>query len=163
MLRRYCWNDPSTFLDALRGEVLRRASLTPSFFSHNVGGWRSEDDFFEWPLEQATQLRVRFAEIVGELPSTKDPHTYRYRAWAIVNRAGSFHRRHVHGGSIWSGVFYVDAGGHPSARTLFEIEGRVFHIDPESGLMTVFPSCTPHSVEPHLGGGERVTIAFDAY
>lgn len=162
MLRRYRWNDLPTFLDTLRGEILRRAVAEPTFSSRNVGGWRSQDDLFEWPLEQAAQLRSRFAEVVAKLPSRKDPRTYRYRAWAIVNRAGSYHQRHAHGESTWSGILYIDGGGQPSARTVFEIDGKDVFVTPEPGLMTVFPSRTYHRVEPHLGRGERVTIAFDA-
>lgn len=162
MLRRRCWDDPPAFLNALRGEVLRRASTEPTYFSRNVGGWRSQDDLFAWPLAEIATLRRRFAEAVVELPSRKGPGAYKYRAWAIVNHAGSYHHRHFHSESTWSGVFYVDPGGRPSARTCFEIEGKSVYVDPEPGLMVIFPSRTYHSVEPHLGGGDRITIAFDA-
>jgi len=156
------WDDPPTFLDAIREEILRRASSEPSYYSRNVGGWRSRDDFFDWPSEEVNLLRRRCGEAVAEVHATHQVRPFKYRAWAIVNRAGSYHQRHVHGESVWSGIYYVDAGGTPSARTIFEIDDALVHVEPTPGLMVIFPSPIFHSVEPHHGNGNRITIAFDA-
>lgn len=163
MIWRRQWNESSAFLDVLRAEILRRAASEPTYYSKNVGGWRSHDDFFRWPLAEVAELRGRFAHAVAGLPVEHRTRPFRCdRAWAIVNRAGSYHQRHTHGEAVWSGIYYVDAGGVPSARTLFETVDGTVYVTPVPGLMTIFPSSMFHSVEPHLGDGLRITIAFDA-
>lgn len=153
------WNDSTTLLDALRSEILRREQAAPSYPSHNVGGWRTPEDFLDGACDAITQLRDRVARAVQEV----DPRPFTFRGWAVVNRSGSYHRRHIHGnGAIWSGIYYVDPGSLPSARTCFELREGVQYVTPEPSLMIVFPASLWHSVEPHHGDDPRITVAFDA-
>lgn len=153
------WNDPTALLDSLREEILRREKLAPSYPSHNVGGWRTPEDLLDSPHDAIAQLRDRILWAVAQV----DPRPFTFRGWAVVNRAGSYHKRHVHGdGVIWSGVYYVAPGGPPSARTSFELPTGVEYVTPEPSLMVMFPATTWHSVEPHHGPEPRITIAFDA-
>jgi hypothetical protein len=156
------WDDPPTFRDALRTEILQRAASVPSHTSHNQGGWRSYDDVLDWPLDEVRQLRVRIDEAVADLATASRKRARVFRAWAVVNRAGSYHRRHMHVESTWSGIYYVDTGGEDSACTVFEVAPEPIHVVPEPGLLVLFSSATWHSVEPHHGAGTRITIAFDA-
>ncbi len=159
------WDDPPTFHDALRIEILQRAASTPSHPSHNQGGWRSDDKLLDWPLDAVRALRTHLEQAVVEVAATTARrYAYKLRAWAIVNRDGSYHRRHVHGESVWSGIYYVDPGdpGSDCACTVFETAPKPTRIAPVAGLMVVFPSMMWHSVEPHRGVGTRITIAFDA-
>lgn len=159
MLWQRHWNDPTTLLDSLREEILRREQLAPSYPSHNVGGWRTPEDLLDSPCAAITQLRDRITRAVAQV----DSRPFALRAWAVVNRAGSYHKRHIHGnGAIWSGIYYVAPGDAPSARTCFELPEGAQHITPEPSLMVVFPASLWHSVEPHHGTAPRITIAFDA-
>ncbi len=160
MIRRR-WGG-SSLIEELRVEILRREKLAPSHASHNVGGWRSPDDLLDWPLDAITLFRAGIELAVDG--AHRRPGAFTFKAWAIVNRAGSYHKRHVHGSEpLWSGIYYVDTGGEPSARTLLELNGGVVYVAPEPGLMVLFPPMTWHSVEPHHGPNPRITIAFDAY
>jgi hypothetical protein len=157
------WNDSSTFREALRSEILQRSVQGPSHPSHNQGGWRSREDALDWPLPEIALLREHIETAVADVQTATGMRLrqpFKFRAWAIVNRDGSYHGRHVHGMSIWSGIFYLD-GDATSARTIFETTPEV-RITPVPGLMVIFPSMTWHSVEPHHGHEPRVTIAFDA-
>ena len=39
--------------------------------------------------------------------------------------------------------------------------GQRLTIDPEPGLMLMFPSWLRHAVHPFMGKGERITVAFN--
>jgi hypothetical protein len=157
--------DGATF-PALRTEILRRAAAVPGQLSHNRGGWRSTEDVFEWPLDDARLLREHVTRVLADVNAALPvPRTrpFKLRAWAIVNRDGSYHSRHSHGGeAAWTGVVYLD-GAPDSARTLFEVTPEPVYVAPEPGLIVIFPSTLWHSVEVHRGLEPRVTIAFDAH
>lgn len=111
---------------------------------------------------------------------------WKVRAWANVNRHGHYNKFHTHVSSahthirnfnLWSGVYYVSTGSEGNvvekvSRIIFADQNRIaprgrkefkkrYFIDPEPGLMLLFPSTLGHRVEPHQGTGDRITIAFD--
>lgn len=107
--------------------------------------------------------------------------------WANVNRPGDANQLHCHNGSFWSGVYYVDPGGAEAAdgggeliiedprfptayMTIADLVFRgpdgepvrsQFAIRPEAGLLVLFPSWVRHSVQPHRGDRERVSVALN--
>lgn len=108
------------------------------------------------------------------------------QAWANINRNGHYNNFHTHVNvsgkrirnlNLWSGVYYVSMGteassGEQASRIIFADQNRIeprgrqefrkrYYIQPEPGLMLLFPSSLGHSVEPHRGTGDRITIAFD--
>jgi len=113
----------------------------------------------DWPLAEIRQLQL-FIEEAVRATHTEWRHAPRLVAWAIVNRNGSCHGRHLHS-AAWSGIYYLD-GDVGSACTVFEIDRASIRVAPEPGLMVVFPSNTWHSVELHQSPEPRITIAFDA-
>lgn len=146
----------------LRTEILRRAATEKGHRSHNVGGWRSHSDLLDWPT--ASWLRGRLIQLLIDLQLAIRPETL--RAWAVVSRKGAYHGRHVHVGRYdWTGILYLDPGGQPSARTVFEVgmgkEKEIVYVEPEVDRVVVFPANLWHSVEEHRGDGERLAIAFD--
>jgi uncharacterized protein (TIGR02466 family) len=101
------------------------------------------------------------------------------QAWANVSRAGAFNRPHLHGGSTWSGTYYVDPGdpppeaengtplllmaSDPGRQTTFmpDLLPMQIAIKPEPGLMVLYPGYLPHMVFPHQGNRPRISIAFN--
>lgn len=107
--------------------------------------------------------------------------------WANVNGPGHANYLHCHPGAYWSGVYYPDPGGaevagkggellvedprYPMAYStipdlvLRNADGEAvrsqFAIRPEAGLLVMFPSWLRHSVEPHGGDRERVSVAIN--
>lgn len=107
--------------------------------------------------------------------------------WANINPAGASNALHCHPGATWSGVYYVDDGGaaqegnggeliledprYPMA--YMGVSDLVFKdaagkamlsqsaIRPEPGLLVLFPSWLRHSVNPHKGDRERISIAIN--
>ncbi len=101
-------------------------------------------------------------------------------AWANVSRKGNYHRLHNHPNNCWSGVYYVDAGteapGYPLSGVLDLLDPRPFTemvtapgepygqripVRAEAGTMVLFPSFLYHFVNPYMGEGERISVAFN--
>ncbi len=112
---------------------------------------------------------------------TESSGSLQIKAWANICRAGHYHRIHNHPGSAWSGVYYVTAGteaaDHPLSGQLELLDPRPFTemvatpgspfgqkvlFKPEPGLIILFPGWLYHFVNPYFGGGERISIAFNA-
>jgi len=116
---------------------------------------------------------------------------WQVECWANVNRRQQANKRHTHPGCFWSGTYYVDAGteegANPHASASNEPDGAFAFEDPrgapqaqprtrgavtfwnpdqallapEAGKMILFPSWMPHAVRPYMGGGTRISIAFN--
>lgn len=110
--------------------------------------------------------------------------------WFQVQNGHAFHDVHTHGNCSWSGVYYVQIDpaeqrrGHPS---LGEVNGvtRFYgpysqfqagaymdmgnaylqsnHIDiqPEAGMLIIFPSYLPHKAMAYQGDKDRIIISFN--
>ncbi len=107
--------------------------------------------------------------------------------WANVNRSGDANQLHCHPAAYWSGVYYPDPGGAeresgggelvvedpryplaymtvPDLLLKNDDESPMYSqvaIRPEPGLLVLFPSWLRHSVRPHRGERERVSIALN--
>ena len=101
--------------------------------------------------------------------------------WFNVNRKNHFNYPHTHGGSTYSGIYYLsvpeDSGnlifnnpdsmiknltfyGEPM-KTYNEFNSTQFNIIPKEKLLVLFPSHIEHYVEPNNGDKPRISIAFN--
>lgn len=105
------------------------------------------------------------------------PETFRLNTWAtLVPEQGEI-SSHIHEQSWLSGAYYAqlpeamagDRGersgwlefGRPSA-DLPAVPEKVLHwIEPEEGLLVLFPSYLFHRTLPFSGPGERISLSFD--
>ncbi len=126
------------------------------------------------------------SDLVGEATVDELPEKWTVSAWANVNRSGHFNGMHYHVGGFWSGVYYValeqssaenpQAGAigfrSPSAsgiiasntrapRSLQQAFRQELCLQPEPGLMLIFPSWLEHWVNPYVGETPRISVAFD--
>ena len=107
--------------------------------------------------------------------------------WSNVNAPGDANQLHCHPAAYWSGVYYPDPGGaeveghggelvfedprYPMAYmtvpdlVLRDADGDPMYsqvvIRPVAGRIVLFPSWLRHSVRPHEGDRERVSIALN--
>lgn len=141
-------------LDSLAQEIDARARELGerSAPSLNRGGWRS-DSLLRWTSPATRTLIGTLRELT---------HALDLEAWAMVNRRGSSHPRHVHRGALIAGVYYVRPGGSGTPPTIFEVQGGPeIHVEPLAGRLVLFPSDLYHSVPAYHGDEPRVTVAFD--
>jgi uncharacterized protein (TIGR02466 family) len=148
----------------------------------NYGGWQSEDLDISLPeLKPLLDKIYKSAEIMhSQFGLKKEFRPVLDNLWININPIGGFNIPHVHGESIFSGVFYVkgtkDNGNiiftHPAINIPYHLpeiiidkfnlinSGSVFH-HPQPGKLLMFPSWISHYVEPNLINEERISIAFN--
>ena len=105
------------------------------------------------------------------------PKSVRITAWGVILDEGAYQVPHIHPSAWLSGVYYValppalgadDDGtagwiefGRPYWDFQIRAEPETRLIEPEEGLMLLFPSYMFHRTLPFAGAGERISIAFD--
>jgi uncharacterized protein (TIGR02466 family) len=178
------WEHGPAYNPLLRESILTHRDKSSGVSKSNHGGWHSEVGQLEFcgepghcliqhMHEMADEATQRLAAEFGE---KSPPVEWRITAWANINCRGDFNKTHVHPGSTWSGTYYVDAGASDEINStplhLFDpCPGRSsaflpsipmsIYIRPRPGLTVLFPSYVPHTVFPHDGDGERISIAFN--
>lgn len=106
------------------------------------------------------------------------------QGWANINRHGDYHNLHNHPHSYLSGTYYVKVpvaeGGsrsdlNPGAISFFDPrpqanmtairgDGQIdpeLRIQPEPGLMLLWPSFLHHLVHPNLSDDIRISVSFN--
>lgn len=127
------------------------------------------------------------AHMVDVAAGGKRKFDWAVEMWANVNRPGSANQLHCHPGSFWSAVYYADAGGAETKGNGGELileDPRYplaymsvpdlvlrhadrspmqsqFALRPSTGLLVAFPSWLRHSVRPHGGDRDRISIAIN--
>jgi uncharacterized protein (TIGR02466 family) len=172
--------------DGLRTLILDRERIIPSASKSNIGGWQSQPDFFSWDAPEAVAL-LRYVRSALDIATIRVTAPQCVRAqfdvfgWAAVNRNGHYNTVHLHPGSTWSGVYYVDPGdGGADAAPSGQLEfvnpvpaaGMTFFpnaltsarlVEPKAGLIILFPSYLLHSARVYRGERPRICVPFNAH
>ncbi|HEX2095731.1 MAG TPA: TIGR02466 family protein [Longimicrobiaceae bacterium] len=170
----------------LERAILALRETDPGVQRSNYGGWHSGGNLFERPEPEFEELQGVVAQAVadcvaavgtgvgGEIDMTI------FGAANVLERGG-YHTYHVHTHCHLSGVYYVSTGEpdpeNPKSGTICFYEPRPggsmlhtrylgfaedFEVEPEPGMVLVFPAFLGHSVHPFTGAGRRITVAFNA-
>ena len=107
----------------------------------------------------------------------RQPRSWSLTAWGVIMQSQGHQIPHFHGSGWLSGVYYVRipavvgapgetrAGwiefGRPWADLDLAVEPEVRALQPEEGLMLLFPSYFFHGTIPFESAEERICIAFD--
>jgi uncharacterized protein (TIGR02466 family) len=170
----------------LRAMIVAEEAEYASLGRSNIGGWHSRPDFLHrrhpamssltewvsWGLRRMIQATTGADSYLGTLSVS---------AWATICRSGAYHAPHSHPDSAWSGVYYVDAGTECLDRPLSGVlefldpragveavtapgdpYGEPFRIQPQTGLLVIFPSWLYHWVHPYMGQTPRIAVSFNA-
>lgn len=185
-LMKYLWPDSDDLNKELAKLILSKEQENNGVLTTNVGGWHSKKDFQTWDGECIKVLVSRMLalgqEMLKRFLNCTDPEmlqNWTVQAWANINRYGHYNKFHTHlrNLNLWSGVYYVNTGKEETgdvanARIVFADQHQVtprehdefkkrYFVQPEPGLMLLFPSSLGHRVEPYYGQGNRITIAFN--
>ena len=166
--------------------VLAHETVRPRNVGSNIGGWQSDHDLMEWPEEEMQifkqHLAQAFQELTSEMVDGFPPDMeIIVTGWANIARNGSYTRAHSHDGSLWSAIYYIAVPPPPAERPL---SGALSFVDPRSGMRTapnmqppfgyqmdiqpedgmliVFPGYLLHEVHPFAGGGVRISLSANA-
>lgn len=183
LVRRF---DDQEFDQRLSEIILRHEAQSDGVRMSNERGWHSEGDLLVWPEPEIAALKQRITDTLSTMieqthnPAfTLDTRT-RLVAWANVSRDGAYNAIHNHSPALFSGVYYASAGA-PS--TTEGREGLIEFVDPrpgphggplpthafntplkiqpETGMILVFPAWLLHFVHPYYGAEPRISIAFN--
>jgi len=156
----------------------------------NVGGWQSPSTLLERPEPEIGRLQQIIHQVIEQLAQVpgivvgrqevEPVGKYRAQGWANINHDGDYNHFHVHPGSHWAVVYYVEIGelapGIPyngrlelrdprPAAAHGRVKGFAFGqslaIDPRPGMVIGFPAWLEHGVHPFRGRGERISIAVN--
>lgn len=172
--------------DRLKEIVLAHETVRDRGVGSNIGGWQSDHDLMQWPEPEIAlfgeHLGVAMQEMTGAVVSDMPPEMdIIVTGWANVARNGSYTRAHSHDGSLWSAIYYVATEPAPpehpfsgvvsfidprsGARTLPRLNDPFSYsldIQPEDGLLVVFPGFLLHEVHPYYGKGDRISLSANA-
>lgn len=161
----------------LRGE-------NPGVALSNRGGWQSRDLLADFQsdaqlskiLAQLDALTRRFVEMYKTLGAANGESAAPFalevcNLWANLNDPGDWNAAHHHPGAHISGVFYAqtpEGCGELMLRPPHSFFDVVLDhvaqpsVQPEAGMVLLFPSDVFHSTEPNRGNVERISFSFNA-
>ena len=185
LIGRFRVPDAEAMNQEVRALILAEEARYASLGRSNIGGWHSRADFFNRPEPAVTALTTWATWAVSKMvDATAGPGAFKgilyASAWATICRAGAYHAPHSHPDSAWSGVYYVDAGTSNPDRPLSGVlefldpragveavtapgdpYGEIVRVQPEAGLLVVFPSWLYHWVHPYAGQTPRIAVSFN--
>jgi uncharacterized protein (TIGR02466 family) len=168
---------------ALKSQIMDRAAVPGLNGTSNIGGWHSDVDLESWSQESKLlcELIMKSAQNV-----VKQDHKYArvggasLQAWANVTIRNGFNMPHLHHMSSMSGVYYVCIGnsGQEAGGELVFFDPRCLgqahdnlgfpgvntidhKVNPQDGMLIIFPSWLKHWVTPYHSDEPRVSIAFN--
>ena len=164
-------------LEELKNKILDERKKDPEGrFISNYGGWQS--NFLKDIGELKQQIEDKAQKYLDELGLSKSNKIL--SCWANINGYKDSNIWHIHPRCALSGVFYIDADEksgnlrfyHPyindisrewgdHIKNLNSMNDIATQIEPRSGLLVLFPSFLPHSVNPNLSDKERISISFN--
>ncbi len=177
--------DAAPLNEQLLAEIAQRQAKSSGINRSNWGGWHSECDLFERLEPGCQQLRQHIFHAIqictqNVAPDFNFSH-YKVQAegWFNVLDPGGLNTPHDHPGWIWSGCYYIQVpeGGRErsgyieflDSRTnvrALTVEGAACFaskqlIQPQAGMLLIFPSYLRHWVYPNETSEKRVMAAFN--
>lgn len=180
----YLWPNIEELNKDLVKMVLAESKKTESLQISNAGGYHSPNDLLTWDYPCITtfvDMIQEMTEIMAQRNGLKEGHSINlsFAAWSNIMSNGNHHTIHCHPNNFWSGCYYIQDGnpdrdikynGHFEFKdprvgaqmiTSDSINCLQYQLIPQPGLMVMFPSYVDHFVHPHVGNGNRITIAFN--
>ena len=189
-----------TFRTSLINECLKHRNESESINTldaHRQVGWQSKKILFSTKdpcLKKVSEFILNSLETMSKYTANNiDMKNYQIarEGWININQKGSLHFPHTHGGSTFSGVFYVkvptikeidDKGiNKPGFIEFLDprndvttyaygvkefVESMTFQqqmlMQPKEGTLLVFPAWLKHWVYPNIENDERISISFNA-
>jgi len=177
-------------IEPLRSAIYANKAASKGIMRSNILGWHSDTKMLEWGGDAAAVLAMETMKVCGRYtsdavaPKGQSRYEMGMEMWANVSPAGASNQLHAHPSSYWSATFYVDDGGDQedgyfvaqdprfptnrmnAADLLFVDDdghkhGSQHRMAPTPGKLVIFPSWMLHSVRPHNGPRDRISIAMN--
>ncbi|RMF02425.1 MAG: hypothetical protein D6773_08710, partial [Alphaproteobacteria bacterium] len=180
------YSDLEAFNEALSAHVLGHPTLTFAPQSHATREGRHSGELLQGEkgpigdleriiLDAAEAYRAQLGTDPGHPFLAAPPRNWTLSVWGVVMQAAGHQIPHIHPAAWLSGVYYasvpdVVSSGSRAGWIEFGRPPDHFHnrrkpetrsIQPEPGLMVLFPSYFYHHTVPFEAEGTRISIAFD--
>jgi hypothetical protein len=149
----------------------------------NEGGWQSNN----------VNLQTVLPELYKEIKNRLDDLHYYFEfkdnliqkitdTWININKKHDFNTVHDHGGGMFTGIYYVNAGQNmgnvefltPIAAHTFCFNGtmvknsnpfnsNIQKVFPQTGMLVIFPSWLFHYTRPNYTDEDRISISFNSH
>jgi uncharacterized protein (TIGR02466 family) len=154
---------------------------TPGRQLSNHGGWQSGAFFYnhEYGVQWTPLMDQLLTQLINidVFQPLKDRLTH-YQGWININQYGNYNGMHVHSCSFISLVYYLQTDPHAGnivfhhpfkMQMYYNYDNTPFYgkypldieITPEDGMILIFPSYLPHSVNHSRSNNDRISLAFD--
>lgn len=144
----------------------------------NTGGWQSKEGLLSNPVFNTAFQSIKdmiTTEMMPFLGSRKAcVVVYFQNAWANINNHLAWNSPHIHPGSFYSGVMYIDANGNEGDFVALDTNHKIagtspytarirekWRFTPKTGAILLFPSGLMHMVEPNNTRKNRYSISFN--
>ena len=134
-----------------------------------------EDDII---FKTKSFIGEELAKLVNELHSETCPYNITFAdSWYHIGKRNSVHELHNHSNCSWCGVYYIQSGNKGSGETCFSNPASSTYMDdgsryldrqaevrmqPEDGLLLLFPSYLKHYQSLYTGRKDRIVIGFNS-
>tara|TARA_R100001463_G_scaffold136374_1_gene201578 strand:+ start:1096 stop:1728 length:633 start_codon:yes stop_codon:yes gene_type:complete len=142
----------------------------------------SKFDFLSHDNNSVTKIKNFLGESLANLVNTLHQEKCIYRinfneSWFHIGKTNSTHEVHFHGNCSWCGIYFVQSGDKGSGKTVFCNPAGINYLDwgsrylnqqmdigiePEDGLLVLFPSHLRHYQALYTGKEDRIVVAFNA-
>ena len=166
--------------DAFAEDILKWKGESDGIVRSNRNGvWHSENSIGRPAFTPLVKEVFRLgSDIFDREGYVKDRQVRIDEMWANVAPRGGYHAQHIHGGCLWSGVYYVKAPENSGELKLRDPRVQVdfwpqkfrhqlkdtisiVKISPKPGRLVMFPSWLSHSVDECEQEGERISVSFN--
>ncbi len=182
------YDDLESFNEALCDHVMAHPTLTDSPQSHATRKGKHSGELLSEPKGPIAGLEVEIYRLADAYrndlggdethPFTaRRPEDWTLSVWGVVMQSAGHQIPHIHPAAWLSGVYYPrlpeivgDKDGGKAGWIEFGRPPEHFHnarqpetlsVQPEPGLMVLFPSYFYHHTVPFEADGTRISIAFD--
>jgi|ETNmetMinimDraft_21_1059911.scaffolds.fasta_scaffold13134_5 uncharacterized protein (TIGR02466 family) len=148
----------------------------------NRGGWQSSFDYTYGPnpILDAVERTLRHEFFSITLKYGQEFHIE--DLWININKPGSFNHKHDHPGSVFSGVFWINAPkdsgqlvfDNPNTFTMWDEMSSysdqfqkilpvhpAYYMTPTEGMIILFPSSLYHKVDVNQSEEDRISVSFN--
>lgn len=143
----------------------------------NFNGWQSNNLINENNFSLKTLISILNNEISKICDDTQLPTLKLSNIWFNINYPNGFNTLHDHPGSVFSGVYYVEATEDqgnivfertdnaqyflPTVRHKNSFNSTSFAYKSVTSALYIFPSWLKHRVEPNNTNFNRISISFN--
>lgn len=167
-------------LNKLKEKIYSKKNFLENRFSSNIGGWQSTDIDINLFSEELYNEIIKNSLIGFSYLGLKSQEPKINNCWININYKNNYNDRHMHKGSILSGVFYISTNKNsgqiifynPNDKLSFFmssniikeynfVNSSIWKFKPCNNLLLIFPSWLEHQVMPNISEEDRISIAFN--